>query len=359
MTNRERILRTLQCLPADRPPFAMWLGFSPWGATLARWRRESGIADLNVRTFFGFDALSRHAPALYGPCPLFDRRVIEETPEHVVSVNEHGLLTRQARDENAMREFIDNPVKDRAGWERYKTERLQPRWEERLAPLAAGLEKERAIDAPLQAGGYPWGVFGTPRDLLGVERLLISFCDDPEMVRDMVETLVSLWIGIYERVAQHAAIDVIHIWEDMAGRQGSLISMRMVEEFMMPQYDRIAAFARRRGVPVISVDSDGLVDELTPVLARHGVNAFYPFEVRAGNDMLEYRKRFPKLGILGGLDKNALAAGKKEMNRELDRAAEMFASGGYVPGFDHSIPPNVPWKNYLYFVNELKKLIGI
>ena len=46
MTNRERVIRTLQCLPADRPPFVMWLGFEPWPATLDRWRRESGIADL-------------------------------------------------------------------------------------------------------------------------------------------------------------------------------------------------------------------------------------------------------------------------------------------------------------------------
>ena len=37
----------------------------------------------------------------------------------------------------------------------------------------------------------------------------------------------------------------------------------------------------------------------------------------------------------------------------------MFAAGGYVAGFDHSIPPNVPWENYRYFVCNLKRLIGI
>ena len=145
----------------------------------------------------------------------------------------------------------------------------------------------------------------------------------------------------------------------MSGRQGSLISMRMVEEFMMPQYDRIAAFARRRGIPIVSVDSDGQVDELVPAMMKHGVSAFLPFEAQAGNDIIEYRRRYPKLGILGGLDKNALARGKPEMHRELDRAERMCALGGFVPGFDHSIPPNVPWENYRYFIERLKRIIGI
>jgi uroporphyrinogen decarboxylase len=225
--------------------------------------------------------------------------------------------------------------------------------------LEAFLEKTRSVDAPLQVGVFPWGVFGTARDLLGVERLLMSFCDDPEMLLDMMESCVTLWLALYERVAVRVRIDHIHIWEDMSGKQGSMISMRMVEEFMMPQYDRIADFARRHEVPVLSVDSDGRVDELLPVMVRHGVNAFLPFEAQAGNDIEEVRRQFPKLGILGGLDKNALARGKQEIHAELDRAQRMFAASGYVAGFDHSIPPNVSWENYRYFVENLERIIGI
>ena len=94
-------------------------------------------------------------------------------------------------------------------------------------------------------------------------------------------------------------------------------------------------------------------------MIQHGVNAFLPFEAQAGNDIEEYRRQFPKLGILGGLDKNALARGQPQIHAELDRAQRMFAAGGYVAGFDHSIPPNVPWENYRYFVCNLKRLIGI
>ena len=126
----------------------------------------------------------------------------------------------------------------------------------------------------------------------------------------------------------------------------------------MPHYDRFAEFARRHGVAIFSVDSDGLVDELVPTMMRHGVNAYLPFEVQAGNSVEAYRDQYPTLGILGGLDKNALACGKPEMHRELARAERMLARGGYVVGFDHLLPPNIPWANFVYFIENLKKTMG-
>ena len=152
-------------------------------------------------------------------------------------------------------------------------------------------------------------------------------------------------------------IDHIHLWEDMSGKQGSLISMDMVEEFMMPSYDRITAFAASHNVPIFSVDTDGRCDELVETMGKHGVNAFMPFEVQAGNDIEWYRKTYPDLGIMGGLDKTALAHDFKAINKEISRAEKMIASGGYVVGFDHLIPPDVSWKNFEYAVTEIKKIV--
>ena len=54
-----------------------------------------------------------------------------------------------------------------------------------------------------------------------------------------------------------------------------------------------------------------------------------------------------------------LAKDKKAIHRELDRAERMVSLGGYIPGFDHAIPPNVPWNNYKYAITELKRIIGV
>ena len=166
--------------------------------------------------------------------------------------------------------------------------------------------------------------------------------------------LTDLWISLWLRIAQEIQIDRIHIWEDMSGRQGSLVSPKMVEEFMMPCYDRIGAVGRENGVRVVSVDTDGDVSELVPIFMRHGVNLIYPFEVQAGNDILEYRRKYPDLGILGGLDKRALAKDHAAIDREIDKAREMVKHGRYIPCFDHLIPPDVPWENYKYAAEQMR-----
>ena len=171
-----------------------------------------------------------------------------------------------------------------------------------------------------------------------------------------MEHLTSLWISLWERVAAEVQIDHIHTWEDMSGKQGSLISPSMVRQFMMPQYDRIAAFARNHGVRLVSVDTDGDCRELVPLMLGHGINTFEPFEVQAGNDIREYRSQFPKLGILGGLDKRALAAGRAEVEVEVAKATEMVKLGGYIPGFDHLIPPEATWENMCYAAQALLKV---
>jgi len=364
MTNRERIVKTLQCLPTDRAPFGVGIGFAPWAQTHERWKQESGIEDLDLAKYFGYDAGFRIITAEMGAFPHFDQVVLREDDEFIVSIDYRGITMRNRRDSHSMPEWIRHPVANEDDWLRYKEERLQPRLDERLAGVDDQIAEAVAADVPIQVGFFPWGVFGSARDLLGAEEILIGFYTMPDLIRDIMQTFTDLWLAIFERIAQKVQIDHVHIWEDMAGRQGSLISMEMVEEFMMPHYDRIAEFASRHNVPVFSVDSDGLVDELVPVMMKHGVNAFFPFEVQAGNNVLDYRQKYPDLGIMCGLDKNAMAGTKADIHRELDRAARMLAittpsgGSGFIPGCDHLIPPNVPWSNWKYFNEELRKIVG-
>ena len=358
MTNRERIIQTLLCRKTDRAPFGVGIGFGTWRQTLERWRAESGVADLDPAAHFGYDQGFLRVPVECVAFPHTPDTVLTVDDEFITAEDWRGITMRNRRDAGSLPEFIAHPIRTAEDWAAYKAERLQTRLDERLAAVPEFAETARATDAPVQIGGYPLGIFGTLRDFLGAEKLLVDFYDRPDLVRDMMETCVSLWLAIYERVLEQVQVDYLYIWEDMSGKQGSLISMHMVEEFMMPHYDRIRDFARAHGIRVTAVDSDGLVNELVPTMVRHGVNAFLPFEVQAGNDVEEYRRLYPGLGIIGGLDKNALARSRRDIHRELDRAGRMLAAGGYIPGCDHSIPPNVSWENWTYFVGHLRNIIG-
>ncbi len=353
----ERLIRTLIGQPVDRVPFGVGLGWLPWWQTNERWKRESGITDLNTWNFFGFDPSFALPEMEYGFFPQFDYVVLEETEETIVSRNGRGITARTMRGNDSMPEFLDYPVKCRADWEKVKAERLQPDTPGRIRQdWPAFRARLSATGEAVQVGVYPWGVFGTVRDLMGVEEMLVAFYDEPDMVHDMMDHLTALWLALWEKVAAEVQIDHIHIWEDMAGKQGSLISPAMVNEFMMPCYDRIAAFARRHGVRVVSVDTDGDCQQLVPVMIQHGVNMMFPFEVQAGCDIRVYRAQYPELGIMHGLDKRALALTHAAVDRELDKAREMVRAGRYIPGFDHLIPPDASWDNFQYAANQIKEM---
>ncbi len=354
----ERLVRCLAGDAIDRIPFGVNLGWRPWGDAMENWRRDSGDPDLDLARTFGYDMGFVLPNIEYGIFPRFEPTVIEDTEEHVITRDWRGITMRSRKDAGCMPEFMDYPVKTPADWDHLKSTRLRlddadrrvvQDWDEFRARL-------KQTGEAVQVGSFPWGVFGTVRDLLGVEELLVGFYAQPAMIRDMMSHLTDLWLGLWDRVMAEVPIDHIHIWEDMSGRQGSLISPAMVEDFMMPCYDRIAAFARAHGVRVVSVDTDGDCSELVPLMMRHGVNMFFPFEVQAGNDILAYRRQYPELGIMCGLDKRCLAETPAAVDREIERCAAMIRLGRYVPGFDHLIPPNAKWTLFRQAALAIKRL---
>jgi uroporphyrinogen decarboxylase len=356
LTVGERAVCCLAGQPIDRVPFGVGLGWHPWGATLERWRAESGDPQLDPAAFFAFDASFVNPAVTCGYAPPFAHEVLQETETHVIYRDVRGIVARAGKQAQSMPQFLSYPVTTRADWERLRAERLQPGPDRITEDWLAFRQRLAERGEAVQVGSYPWGVFGTARDVLGVETLLVGFYEAPDLIREIMDAFTSLWLGVYEQVAGEVQIDHLHIWEDMSGKQGSLLSPRMVEEFMMPCYDRLAAFAARHGVRVMSVDTDGDCSELVPVMRRHGVNAFLPFEVQAGNDIRDYREKYPDLGIIGGLDKRALARGRQEIDAEVAKAAEVMRSGRFIPCFDHHIPPDVPWVNFRYAAERIKEL---
>ncbi len=357
LTCGERVVRCFIGKSIDRVPFGVGLGWDPWGETLDNFRRQSGIQTLDLREHFQLDKSFALPDVRYGIYPEFEPVILEETPEFYIHRDGRGITMRDRRDGGSMPEWLDYPVKTDDDWERLKAERLRPADAGRIAQDWDAFRAQlKQTGEAVQVGVFPYGVFGTPRDLLGVEELLVSFYERPALVKDMMQHLTSVWISVWERVAAEVQIDHIHIWEDMSGKAGSLISPRMVREFMMPAYDRIVSFARAHGVRIVSVDTDGDCRQLIPIFMEHGVNMMFPFEVQAGNDVRDFRRQYPSLGIMGGLDKRALAGIKADVDGEVQKAAEMVQHGRYVPAFDHLIPPDATWENFSYAVQEVKRV---
>jgi uroporphyrinogen-III decarboxylase len=382
VNSRERFLACMNFEPVDRAP--LW-EFGYWAGTLHRWyaeglSRKHGIPDwlapgqgvrgsgaawdntrpraLDVEETLGLDAGMRRIPLNIYFAPTFQTEVLEDHGDWFLWRDEDGIIKRDMKDKATLPAFVRAPVQTRDDWEQLKAERLRPNldgrvgddWQQFLAEVA-----DR--DYPLAIGGQQ-GFYGTPRYLLGEERVLTTFYDDPELIKDINEHMTNLWITIYGKVIEQVKPDLALIWEDMCYKTGPLISPAMFRQFMLPYYQRLTSFFKDSGVKVILVDTDGDLSKLIPLFLEGGVTGIYPWEVNAGMDVVEVRKSYPRLQILGGIDKTKIAEGKQAIDVELERRVPaMLRAGGYIPYVDHLVPPDVSWDNFVYYRQSLAGMV--
>lgn len=382
MDSRARFLAAMSFQRGTRVP--LWeLGY--WGSTVRRWYGEGlprrlGIPDAvpdgravrgeatpwgperardrDVHHRLGFDEGMRRIPLDNLLWPPFEEEVLEDHGDWVLSRDDQGVIRKERKDKSSV-DFVGWPVNNREDWERIKAERLQPTLEGRLpADWSSLLPELKSRDYPLCLGGGFAGFFGTPRSLMGVERLWFTFYDDPELLKDMIDYLADFWIALYGQVLDQVDADLALIWEDMCYKAGPMISPRLFRTFMLPAYQRLTSYLKDRGVGVIHVDTDGDCWELIPLFLEGGVTGLYPFEVNAGMDVVAVRKAFPELQMMGGIDKIQLAAGREAIDAELEaKVPFMLRSGGYIPCVDHNVPPDVPWENFVYYRQRLEMMI--
>ena len=282
MTDRERFVKCLSGEPLDRTPF--WLLWPPWKTTWSRWESEDKPENVkDHRSIFDPDQPPMIVPVNCGPCPKIERSVIEEDEEFVVFTDGWGIKRRNFKNRQSMSEFIEFPVKTRRDWEIFRDERLNPYSPQRLdGNWLEQCKKWMNKGYPIQLGDYPdVGLFGGLRWLLGDEECLVAFYTMPDLVHEIMDHLTSLYLTVFEKVVEAIRVDVIHLWEDMCGRQGPLISPKHWDEFMGPNYKRIREFADNHNIPIMPVDTDGKPDLIIPSMIRAGVNYLYPMEVAA------------------------------------------------------------------------------
>ncbi len=358
MTHRERFLATVLGQPRDRAPY--WLYWWIWNATWERWKCEGLPAEFksfaDVRAYFGADEIARVIPVKLGPVPDLDAPVSEDA-ESVTRLDSWGIKHRSLRGNEGMPEFLAWPVTNRDEWRRYRDEHLNPSDPLRLAgPWREQARAWTEAGIPIQLGSFPdCGIFGTLRWLLGDEECLVAFCAEPDWVHEIMEHMTGLYLTVFAQVVREVRVDMIHLWEDMCGRQGPLISPTHWREFLGPCYRRIRDFARKHDIPVISVDTDGQPDLIVPPMLETGVNLLFPMEVAAGADVNVFQRKYPGLALMGGIDKRALAAGPAAIDAELARLRPALARGRYIPDLDHHVPPDVSWPNFRHYALRLRE----
>lgn len=342
------------CQRGDRLPAGL-----PIMAGGLYWPTQGFPLDHDVRAHFGMDYTQVMVDVNLLWEPMFDVKVLQDTEERFVYVDVDGVERIFMKAEATIPTTVRGPIAGWDDWNRLKAERLNVKDVSRRFPKHwPQLVKEyRGRDYPLAIGGYPHGYFGTLAHLLGYEKLFYWYYDEPKLLHDMLHTFTDVWIAVYEEVLSQVEVDHIHFWEDISAGTGSMVSLDIVKDFMLPYYRRMIDFLKARGMRIFFVDTDGDCNALIPLFLSVGVTGMYPFETHCGLDIVKVRRAYPRLQILGGVPKSEIGGGRARVDEILKPVEAVLKTGGYVPFGDHFIPPEVPWEEFRYYRTKLNAMI--
>ena len=350
MASIERIHNILKRQPVDR--IGVFEHF--WGDTQKKWTTEGHIAEgESLDDHFGFD-LQVCWPFNMVARLDFEPETIEETEETILQRDGNGAVLRRHKQHDATPEHVDFLVKDRAGWE----EHIKPF----LTPDRARINFEAYRDAKRAAAErkrfFVWGgvnVFEMMHPVCGHEHMLTGTLTDPDWVKDMVGAYSQLTVDLMEILfAEEGLPDGAWFYEDMGFKQRPFVSLDMYREIIQPGHCKTIDYCKSKGLPVI-MHSCGYVEPLVPGMIEAGIDCLQVIEVKAGMDLLGLYKDYgDRLSFMGGMDvrklyTNNMAVIEEELSSKIPVVKGNY---GYVLHSDHSIPDQVEYDSYRYFVER-------
>ena len=374
MNPRERYRETVLFGKPDKAPFGPG---GPRESTLAIWHQQGLPKDKNYMSVIyetlGIEPDRPKARNLglnvsFRMIPTFEEKVIEHKNGHYIVQDWMGAITEisdkydytyiRAAKDFVTRKWHKFPVENRVDWEEMK-KRFNPRDPKRHPEdIKERCKAMKDRDFVLSFGFN--GPFWQIREWVGMENLCMMMVEDPDFVKDMAEFWTNFVSETMAPIIENVDVDSVGISEDMAFKAHSMISPKMTRQFLLPAYQQWYSELKASGCPIIHMDSDGYIGELIPIWIESGINYSGPNEVAAENDIVEFRKTFgKKMAYSGGIDKRAIAKGGKVMEQELERVIPpLLKDGGFTPGCDHGVPPDISWQNFMEYSRLLAKMTG-
>jgi hypothetical protein len=359
---RQRFVSTFLFEPVDRPPY--WETILFWDDTIRRWQTEGMPQGVSGEEYFDMEALHwiPEVPIIWIPYyPPFEEELIEEGSGFRVIRNRYGIKLKEYTRGESIPQFLEFPVKDRASWEalQWRLDAEDPDRYVETRRKARAFNTRRGVPYGQEICPLPvCGGYGFCRNLFGEENLAYAYYDLPELMHQIMRKWLDFYCSLAAHLSDHLEFDFVYIWDDMAYKNGPLISPEMVSQFMQPYYAELIEHLRGLGYRLFLWDSDGDPRKILSLMVGAGINAFLPCEITSGVEPLSLRRQYgPSLSLCGGIDKRVLARSKGATYEEVMRKVPaLLRLGGYVPAIDHGIPSDVPFDNYCYFIEIVRRL---
>lgn len=344
-----------------------------WPQTAERWIGEApeAVSGFTWNWFWGEDGLGLdrrdYVPINYGFLPPYEPELIEETDRYEVRRNHLGVVTRALKEGSvhggrmSMDQYLSFPVEGPEDFPDVRR-RLTPAVPERYpADLDERIEAWRRRNVPLVLGtncaanGFYWRA----RELMGTEALSFAWYDEPALMHEMMETYADLIIETSVPVLERIDVEYFTLNEDLSMKAGPLLSPRTYAEFILPHLRRMVETFKGLDVRYFAIDTDGDPTLLIPHFLDAGVDIVWPIERASNVSPQEWRLRFGRqLRLWGGVDKRVLPRGPEAIRAHLREFIPLIEEGGFIPTIDHTVPPDVTWDSFRYYMDAKRALLA-
>ncbi|MFA5522766.1 MAG: hypothetical protein WDA24_00255 [Tissierellales bacterium] len=369
MNNKTRALNILNYKDVDRLP-AVHFGY--WPELLQEWVdkghlkqddiirvRDGNDADYELNKKLGWDfnwATTRSGHISLKP--YFAREILEELPDGSIKVlTNWGVIEIEKPGVVSIAGECDYTLKDRKAYEElYKPKMVFS--EDRVNPDYFNNNSWDTIDGPV--GLHLGSIIGDVRNMLTVIGMSYLLYDDYELLEEIVDDYANLQYEVAKRVLEvsNFKFDFAHYWEDICYKNGPLFNPDILDDLSAKHYKKRNDLVKSYGIDIISLDCDGLIDDMIPTWFENGVNTMFPIEVGVWDASIgPWREKYGKeLKGVGGLNKHVLSYDKKTVDAEIERLKPLIALGGYIPCPDHRLPPGTKYELVQYYTEKIKEL---
>jgi hypothetical protein len=190
-------------------------------------------------------------------------------------------------------------------------------------------------------------------------QVIETLTDRPDYALEVMRIEAETMAALTERFLSEVQIDAAIFSEPIGGNNGSLISPRMYEKFVLSTYVPVMEVLKRHGVEVIILRTYANARVLIPCMLKFGINCLWACETNA--EAMDYRSIRSEFGcdlrLIGGIDLDVLREGKEAIRREVEeKVPPLLEQGGYVPLADGRVRVDIPFENYLYYRQLLEKV---
>ena len=192
------------------------------------------------------------------------------------------------------------------------------------------------------------GILENAISIVGYENLCYMTVEDPELVKDIFNSVGSRLLRYHEICKDFESIGAFICNDDWGYKSQTMLSPASMREYVFPWYKKIVEVIHSSGKPALLHSCGNLAEVMDDIIDDMKFDGKHSYEDNIMPVEEFYEVWGSRISILGGLDLNFICTSSPDEIRErcigmLNRVADR---GGYALGTGNSVPEYVPDENY-------------